>query len=90
MSTLEGQERCGRGDPRTDPGELLVGIEAAEGGRLRKVIVVMPAYNAAKTLKMTYRDLPMTGISQVILVDDASSDDTVEVAARLGITVIRH
>lgn len=32
----------------------------------------------------------MTGISQVILVDDASSDDTVEVAARLGITVIRH
>lgn len=57
---------------------------------MRNVIVVMPAYNAATTLEMTYRDLPMAGISQVILVDDASSDDTVEVAARLGITVIRH
>jgi len=54
------------------------------------VIVVMPAYNAAMTLEKTYRDLPLEGISQVILVDDASSDDTVEVAARLGIKVIRH
>ena len=54
------------------------------------MIVVMPAYNAAMTLEKTYRDLPLEGISQVILVDDASSDDTVEVAARLGIKVIRH
>ena len=57
---------------------------------MRKVIVVMPAFNAGMTLEKTYLDLPMAGISEVILVDDASSDDTVEVAMRLGLTVIRH
>jgi len=57
---------------------------------LRKVIVVMPAFNAGLTLEKTYLDLPMAGISEVILVDDASTDDTVEVAMRLGLTVIRH
>jgi glycosyltransferase involved in cell wall biosynthesis len=50
----------------------------------------MPAFNAGMTLEKTYLDLPMAGISEVILVDDASSDDTVEVAMRLGLTVIRH
>ena len=52
--------------------------------------MVMPAFNAGMTLEKTYLDLPMAGISEVILVDDASSDDTVEVAMRLGLTVIRH
>jgi len=55
-----------------------------------KVIVVMPAYNAEKTLGKTYRDLPLKIIDEVILVDDASSDKTVEVARRLGLTVVVH
>ncbi len=45
----------------------------------------MPAYNAAKTLEVTYREIPMDLVDEVILVDDASHDDTVEVAAKLGI-----
>lgn len=54
------------------------------------VIVVMPAYNAAKTLERTYRDLPAGVVDQVILVDDGSRDDTVAIARRLGLTVIVH
>ena len=50
----------------------------------------MPAYNAAETLAETFFDLPEPLRGQVILVDDASSDDTVEVAESLGIVVIRH
>ena len=42
-----------------------------------RVVVVMPAYNAAKTLRMTYADLPHEHVDLVILVDDASSDETV-------------
>jgi len=55
-----------------------------------KVIVVMPAYNAAKTLERTYRDIPKGWVDQVILVDDVSKDDTVEVARRLPIKVVVH
>lgn len=54
------------------------------------VVVVMPAYNAAKTLERTYRDLPAGIIDQVILVDDGSRDETVAIARRLGLTVIVH
>ncbi len=50
----------------------------------------MPAYNAEKTVKATYNDLPKDLISEVILVDDASSDKTIEKARKLGITVYRH
>jgi len=56
----------------------------------RKVIVVMPAHNAEATLERTYRDLPRNLVDEVILVDDASVDHTVEIAERLGLTVIRH
>jgi glycosyltransferase involved in cell wall biosynthesis len=56
----------------------------------RKVIVVMPAYNAAKTLKITYNDLPRGDIGEIILVDDASRDETVRVARELGLTVFVH
>ncbi len=56
----------------------------------KKVIVVMPAYNAADTLERTYKDIPPQVVDEVILVDDASKDKTVEVAKRLGITVIEH
>lgn len=55
-----------------------------------KVVVVMPAFNAAKTLERTYQDLPEDSIDQIILVDDVSQDDTVEVARRLGLNVILH
>lgn len=55
-----------------------------------KIIVVMPAYNAEQTVKSTYDDLPKDLISEVILVDDASSDQTIKKAEALGITVYRH
>src|SRR5258706_485416 len=58
--------------------------------RDRKVVVVMPAYNAAKTLKRTYDEVMAQGIvDELIVVDDASSDDTVRIAAALPHTVVR-
>ena len=57
----------------------------------KKIIVVMPAYNAAQTLEQTYREIPADIVDEVILVDDCSSDGTVEVAQSLGIRhVLRH
>ncbi len=57
----------------------------------KKVVVVMPAYNAAKTLEKTYQEIPFDIVDEVVVVDDASSDNTVEVAKQLGIQhVIRH
>jgi glycosyltransferase involved in cell wall biosynthesis len=56
----------------------------------RRVVIVMPAYNAAKTLERTYRDIPHEIVSKVILVDDVSKDDTVAVARQLGLDVIIH
>ena len=55
-----------------------------------KIIVIMPAYNAAKTLEKTYHDIPHDLVDHVILVDDKSTDNTVEIATRLGIEVIVH
>jgi glycosyltransferase involved in cell wall biosynthesis len=58
--------------------------------RDRKVIVVMPAYNAAKTLKRTYDEVMAQGIvDELIVVDDASTDETVQIAASLPRTVLR-
>lgn len=54
------------------------------------VVVVMPAYNAAKTLEQTYHDIPHGVVDHVILVDDVSKDETVEVARRLGLQVVIH
>lgn len=55
-----------------------------------KVVVVMPAYNAAKTLERTYNDIPSGVVDKVILVDDVSQDETVEIAHRLGLKVVIH
>jgi glycosyltransferase involved in cell wall biosynthesis len=56
----------------------------------KKIVVVMPAYRAGKTLEKTYQALPHDIVDEVLLVDDCSDDDTTEVARRLGITVIQH
>jgi glycosyltransferase involved in cell wall biosynthesis len=55
-----------------------------------KVIAVMPAYNAARTLERTLADIPPGAVDEIILVDDGSKDDTVAIARRLGLTVIVH
>ena len=55
-----------------------------------KVVVVMPAYNAARTLHMTYADLPHDMVDRVILVDDASSDETAKIARELGLELFVH
>lgn len=57
----------------------------------KKVVVVMPAYNAAQTLEKTYNEIPFDVVDDVILVDDYSPDNTTEVAQKLGIKhIIRH
>ncbi|MFA6169235.1 MAG: glycosyltransferase family 2 protein [Candidatus Margulisiibacteriota bacterium] len=54
-----------------------------------KVIVVMPAYNAEKTLAKTFQDIPHGSVSEVLLGDDCSTDKTIEIANRLGIVVLK-
>ncbi|MDG2208858.1 MAG: glycosyltransferase family 2 protein, partial [Flavobacteriales bacterium] len=57
----------------------------------KKVVVVMPAYNASKTLEKTYREIPLEIVDEVILVDDCSSDNTSKLAKSIGIQhVLRH
>jgi len=56
----------------------------------KRIIVVMPAYKAGRTLEATWRDLPHDIVDQVVVVDDASDDDTVAVARALGLDVILH
>jgi glycosyltransferase involved in cell wall biosynthesis len=51
----------------------------------KKVVVVLPAYRAALTLERTYQEIPMDVVDEVVLVDDKSPDNTVEVARRIGI-----
>lgn len=55
-----------------------------------KVIVVMPAYNAEKTLEKTYKDIPKQSVNEVIVVDDDSKDKTVEIARKLRLPVFVH
>ncbi|MCB0696637.1 MAG: glycosyltransferase, partial [Chitinophagaceae bacterium] len=57
----------------------------------KKIVVVLPAYKAAQTLERTYNEIPFDIVDDVVLVDDHSPDDTVEVGKRLGIKhIIRH
>ena len=55
-----------------------------------RVVVVMPAYNAGRTLRMTYEELPKDAVSLVILVDDGSRDDTLDIARELGLQIFTH
>ena len=55
-----------------------------------RVVIVMPAYNAARTLERTYADIPHDLVDRIILVDDVSRDETVEIARQLGLDVIIH
>lgn len=54
----------------------------------QKVVVIMPAYNAARTLEQTYTEIPHDIVDAVVLVDDCSDDNTVEIAKKIGITHI--
>ena len=55
-----------------------------------KVVVVLPAYNAAKTLEKTVGDIPKNLVDEIILVDDKSQDQTCKIAEALGIFVVKH
>ena len=85
-----------RPEPATAPTDLAQGAPArtpaqsADPTRAKRIVVVMPAYNAAKTLERTYHDIPHAIIDKIILVDDVSKDDTVAVARQLGLDVIIH
>jgi glycosyltransferase involved in cell wall biosynthesis len=57
----------------------------------KKICIVLPAYNAAETLEMTYAEIPFDIVDEVVLVDDASKDNTSEVGRKLGIQhIVRH
>lgn len=71
----------------TEPRQI---VSAQSRPSLARTVVVMPAYNAASTLERTVADLPMDLVQEIILVDDGSKDDTVEIAKSLGLTVAVH
>lgn len=56
----------------------------------KKIVVVMPAYNAARTLERTVAEVPMDLVDEIVLTDDASSDQTVELARKLGLRTLVH
>lgn len=66
------------------------GEESTGEFRHPKVVVVMPAYNAAKTLKITYDAIPHHAVDQIILVDDGSTDETLDIARALNLTAFVH
>ena len=62
----------------------------SEARTVPKVVVVMPAYNAGRTLRLTYEELPKDTVNLVILVDDGSTDATLDVARQLGLEIFVH
>jgi Glycosyltransferases involved in cell wall biogenesis len=83
-------------EPAIEPGDGALGTASPNTGpgpdatHEKRVVVVMPAYNAAKTLERTYHDIPHAIVDKIILVDDVSRDDTVAIARQLGLDVIIH
>jgi glycosyltransferase involved in cell wall biosynthesis len=69
--------------------EIQMTFHGEQSGR-PKIVVVMPAYNAAKTLRITYENIPHQAVDQIILVDDGSTDETLEIARELHLTVFVH
>jgi len=67
-----------------------VATDVDPGAHGPKVVVVMPAYNAGRTLRMTYEELPKDAVNLVILVDDGSTDATLDVARQLGLEIFVH
>jgi glycosyltransferase involved in cell wall biosynthesis len=82
--------------PRLDLGHKLLHVhqitrpERQGPGRRHRVLAVMPAYNAERTLAATLADVPPGSVDEVLLVDDGSTDRTVAIARELGLTVIAH
>jgi glycosyltransferase involved in cell wall biosynthesis len=70
--------------------ERILVPEADLQRREHKVIAVLPAYNAESTLAATLADIPVGAVDEVLLVDDGSTDRTVQVAREMGLTVIQH
>ncbi|HEX4591421.1 MAG TPA: glycosyltransferase family 2 protein [Gemmataceae bacterium] len=70
--------------------ERILFPEADLPRRKHKVIAVLPAYNAESTLAATLADIPVGAVDEVLLVDDGSTDRTVQVAREMGLTVIQH
>lgn len=68
----------------------LAGKDSMSPLRNKKVVVVLPAYNAEKTLQATYNDIPKDWVDEILLVDDRSRDRTVELAREIGIRTIVH
>src|SRR5229473_8666667 len=64
--------------------------ESISEKRRHKIVAVMPAYNAESTLAATLADIPVGSVDEIILVDDGSTDRTVQVAREMGLTVIEH
>ena len=56
----------------------------------RKIVVVMPAYNAARTIERTYQEIPFDLVDEVVVTDDASRDETVAIARKLGLRTLVH
>jgi glycosyltransferase involved in cell wall biosynthesis len=73
---------------RATPPTLSTEDEALLAGR--RIVVVMPAFNAARTLRLTWQQIPKRWVQKVVLVDDSSADQTVELARSLRIEVIAH
>jgi hypothetical protein len=86
ITTSEGEQRM---SPLATA-ERRMSAEDAELVRDKRIVVVMPAYNAAQTLELTWRQVPSEWVTSVILVDDASRDETMTVAKALPLEVIHH
>jgi glycosyltransferase involved in cell wall biosynthesis len=56
----------------------------------KRIAVVLPAYNAARTLERTVQDIPKEIVDEILLIDDYSSDETVRVAQKLGLRIFLH